>query len=142
MAYGPTLYWNEWPGAPVRTPRDQMGKLGVAPDRMYKAPQLLSMFLRDGGTVPCICGLTVRRSVALQVGGFDERIQNLYEDQIFLAKICSQFPVYVESGCWDQYRQHPNSTSHFAIASAAIIQREQIHRDRFLLAARRPRTNS
>jgi glycosyltransferase involved in cell wall biosynthesis len=119
MVYGPTLYWNNWPGAPIPPQCDQMGRLGVTPNRLYEPPGLLTMFLKDGGTVPCICGLTVRRSVALQVGGFDERIQDLYEDQIFLAKICSQFPVYVESGWWDQYRQHPNSSSQLAIASGS-----------------------
>jgi hypothetical protein len=86
------------------------------PDRVYAPPQLLTMFLRDGGTVPCICGLTVRRETALAIGGFDESIQDLYEDQVFLAKICARFPVLVESGCWDQYRQRPDSTSHLAIA--------------------------
>jgi glycosyltransferase involved in cell wall biosynthesis len=117
MVYGPTLYWTRWPGAPSKTRPDELSELGVLPDRLYQPPYLLTKFLRRPGIVPCICGLTVRRDVAREVGGFDEGIQDLYEDQVFLAKICAQFPVLVESGCWDQYRQHPNSTSHLAIAS-------------------------
>jgi len=116
MVYGRTLYWHRWPEAPADAAPDFTSRLGVAPDRLYQAPQLLTMFLRDGGTVPCICGLTVRRATALEVGGFDETIQDLYEDQVFLAKICARFPVFVESGCWDQYRQHPDSTCQRAIA--------------------------
>jgi hypothetical protein len=117
MVYGPTLYWRDWPGAPSGTARNSMGTLGVNPDRVYAPPELMKLYLQDGGAVPCICGLTVRRSVALEIGGFDERIHHMYEDQVFLAKVCLRYPVFVESGCWDQYRQHPQSTSHQAIAS-------------------------
>lgn len=116
MVYGPTLYWRRWPGAAPGTGLDSLGRLGVDPDRIYPPPELLKLFLRDGGTVPCICGLTVRRSVALEIGGLDAHIEHLFEDQVFIAKVCASFPVFVESGCWDQYRQHAQSTSHLAIA--------------------------
>ncbi|MEX2400221.1 MAG: glycosyltransferase [Rhodothermales bacterium] len=116
MVYGPSLYWHRWPGASPSGRADAAGRLGLAPDRIYAPPRLLTHFLREAGTVPCISGLTVRRTAALQVGGFDERIADLFEDQVFIAKICARFPVYVESGCWDLYRQHAASTSHQAIA--------------------------
>jgi hypothetical protein len=38
----------------------------------------------------------------------------MYEDQVFLAKICLKAPVFVESGCWDQYRQHSASSCSLA----------------------------
>jgi glycosyltransferase involved in cell wall biosynthesis len=119
MVYGPTLYWRSWETPPTGGRRNSIGRLGVTPDRIYPPPHLLKLFLLDGGTVPCICGLIVRKSVALDVGGFDERIEHLFEDQVLLAKICVRYPVFVESGCWDQYRQHPRSTSHQAISSGS-----------------------
>lgn len=116
MVYGPTLYWYRWPGARPAPRPNGVGRLGVQPGRIYSSPQLLQQFLLDAGTVPCICGLTVRRTVALEVGGFDVRIEHLFEDQVFLAKICAEYPVFVDHACLDQYRQHAESTSRLAIA--------------------------
>lgn len=117
MVYGPSTYWHQWNGTQDGARTDSTSRLGVDPDRLYSPPDLITQFLRDGGTVPCISGLTVRRSAALEVGGFDEQIDDLFEDQVFIAKICALFPVFVESGCWDLYRQHPASTSQQAIVS-------------------------
>lgn len=120
MVYGPTLYWRDWAvagGADGGSRPNSIGRLGVAPDRSYEPPALLRTFLTDGGTVPCICGLTARLSVVREVGGFDERIDYMFEDQVLLAKLTAQHPVYVDSGCWDQYRQHERSTSRRAIVS-------------------------
>jgi GT2 family glycosyltransferase len=122
MVYGPTLYWRQWAGAPSGQPKDTLGKLGVPPDRLYSPPELLKLFLSDGGTVPCICGLTVRRTVALEIGGFDARIHHMFEDQVFLAKICAKYRVFVESGCWDQYRPPRTGRSRTALT----IQRSPI----------------
>ena len=117
MVYGPSTYWYQWNGTQDGAPCDSTSRLGVASDRLYSPPDLITQFLRDGGSVPCISGLTVQRSVALEVGGFDEQIDDLFEDQVFIAKICALYPVFVESGCWDLYRQHPASTSQQAIVS-------------------------
>lgn len=115
MVYGPTLYWHSWTQQPQDRKRDFMSGLGVPPNQQYEPPTLLTLYLNNSGVVPCTCGLLARRSTVEAVGGFDETIQYMYEDQIFLAKICLQAPVYVESGCWDQYRQHLESSSHEAI---------------------------
>jgi hypothetical protein len=34
----------------------------------------------------------------------------MYEDQAFFFKLCLGAPIFVESGCWDRYRQHADST--------------------------------
>jgi glycosyltransferase involved in cell wall biosynthesis/Ser/Thr protein kinase RdoA (MazF antagonist) len=117
IGYGRTLYWYNWPGSLPENRSDYISSLGVAGDRVYQPPILLTLFLQKGGYVPCLCGLMLRRTLALQVGGFDERIQNLYEDQTFIAKLCAEFPVLVQEDCWEEYRQHRNSTSYAAIAS-------------------------
>jgi hypothetical protein len=51
----------------------------------------------------------------VETGGFAETIQHLYEDQVFLAKMCLATPVYVEDGCREKYRQHPDSSSSVAM---------------------------
>lgn len=115
MVYGPTLYWFGWSNASAMPGRDHHATLGVEPDNLFQPPSLLKLFLRDGGTVPAVCGLLVRRETTLGAGGFDESVHDLFEDQVFLAKICLRFPVFVESGCWDKYRQRPDSSSRVAM---------------------------
>ena len=97
--------------------RDWHGRLGVAPERLYSPPELLVAYLRDPGIVPCICGLLARTASVKLTGAFDENIQDLFEDQIFLVKMLMSGPVYVESGCGERYRQHPDSSSARAVAS-------------------------
>jgi hypothetical protein len=53
--------------------------------------------------------MLLRRTVVQQVGGFEESFRDLYEDQVFAAKICRTTPVFISGNCWYRYRQHPNS---------------------------------
>ena len=115
MVYGPTQYWYSWTGNPRDFKRDFVGKLGVQPNTLFNPPKLLTLFLKKKGVVPCICGLLVRRKLIIDIGGFEETIQHMYEDQVLLAKICLKASVFVDSSCWDRYRQHPNSSSYMAI---------------------------
>lgn len=115
MVYGPTLYWYGWTGQARDQRRDRKASLGVRPNSCIQPPALMTLYLRNGGAVPCTCGLLVRRDLVLALGGFDESIQHMYEDQVFLAKICLSAPVFVEDGCWDKYRQHQGSSSFMAI---------------------------
>ncbi|WP_199328147.1 glycosyltransferase family 2 protein [Cylindrospermum sp. FACHB-282] len=115
MVYGPTLYWYGWTGKPEDIRRDFLSKLGVEPNTVFSPPTLLNLFLQDGGILPCTCGLLARRQIVENTGGFDEAIQHMYEDQVFLAKIALESPVFVEGGCWDKYRQHRDSSSYVAM---------------------------
>lgn len=117
MVYGTTEYWVSWSADPKGQTEDWRGELGVTPDMLYVPPQLLTVFLKDAGSVPCLCGLMADVSVVKAVGSFDESLQNLYEDQVFLAKMILAGPVFVESGCGERYRQHPRSSSALAIES-------------------------
>lgn len=115
MIYGPTLYWHSWTGAPSDRDKDYVASLGIAANRVVPPPQLLTLYLNDSGVVPCTCALLVKRQLLEKIGGFDETIQHMYEDQVFIAKICFHAPVFVEEYCWDKYRQHEDSTSFVAI---------------------------
>jgi glycosyltransferase involved in cell wall biosynthesis len=114
MLYGNTLYWHSWTGRPEDSDRDFIPPLGVTTEMVHPPPTLLSRFLRGGAAVPCTCSLLLRRDVIDRTGGFDEDFTRVYTDQVFYAKVCLAVPVYVAGGCWDRYRQHPESSVHVA----------------------------
>lgn len=110
MMYASTHYWFSWSGNPEDAKWDWTWKeFGVEPDSLIKPPQLLTIFLKNGGTVPCMGSLMVRREAIEDIGGWENSFRDIYEDQIFYAKISFKWPVFVSSKCWDKYRQHPNS---------------------------------
>ena len=111
MVYGPTLYWRSWSG----TGRDDVSSVGLPARQLYDGPNLLLHFLRRPGIVPGICSLLARTEAVKGVGGFDESIQQMYEDQTLITKLCLHGPVYVDDAYWDRYRQHPESTSALAV---------------------------
>jgi glycosyltransferase involved in cell wall biosynthesis len=115
MVYGPTLYWHGWTGKPEDISRDKIAGLGVSPRQILKPPLLMTLYLVNGGYIPCTCGLLVRKSILGEKGGWEENFRNLYEDQVFLAQIVLNHPVYVDDGSYDKYRQHPDMSSNLAI---------------------------
>lgn len=115
MVYGSTQMWYSWTGNPEDIQRDRGRKLGVQPNTLVKPPTLLTIFLRGEAETPATCGVLVRRDVIESIGGFEEAFRGMQEDQAFFAKICLKAPVFVESGCWDRYRQHPDSSCYVAI---------------------------
>jgi glycosyltransferase involved in cell wall biosynthesis len=117
MTYGPTLYWYGWTGTAGDIQLDRMGELGVTPDRIIEPPQLQTLFLANGGCVPCTCALLIRRENLEVTGGSEDRFRNLYEDQVLLAKIILNYPVYVAGYSCDKYRQHPGMSSILGIQS-------------------------
>ncbi len=114
MVYGATQIWYSWTGNAEDLQRDSHRILGVKPDTLIQPPTLLSIFLRRQGHSPATCGVLIKREVIEAVGGLEESFRAMYEDQVFFAKICLKYPVFVESGCWDKYRQHPDSTCYVA----------------------------
>lgn len=109
MVYGSTQMWYSWTANPEDIQRDRGRKLGVQSDTLVKPPKLLTLFLQGKAETPATCGVLVRRKVIEGIGGFEETFRGMYEDQAFFAKFCLKASVFVESGCWDRYRQHPNN---------------------------------
>lgn len=109
MVYSATMQWFTWPGAPAGGPRDEPRPLGVRPDQLVRPPEMLPIFLRDIGNTPATCSVLMRREAVESVGAFEESFRNLHEDQAFFYKFFLRHPVFVQSGCWDWYRQHPQS---------------------------------
>src|SRR5690606_3725624 len=65
--------------------------------------------LRGAGQTPGTCALLVRRSAADAVGGFDDCFRGMFDDAVFIYKVCLAGSAYVSSGHFDRYRQHPDS---------------------------------
>ena len=117
MVYGRTQYWYGWTGNADDARRDNINALGVQPGTLYSPPSLITRFLKDGGIVPCLCALLVRRDAIETVGGFEESIQQLYEDQVLIVKLCAGMPVLVDDLVGERYRQHRESSSAVALAN-------------------------
>ena len=116
MVYGPSEYWYGWTGRPEDVRRDHYGEVGVAPDTIAEPPSLLTMVLEhEGGTMPGICSLLVRREAFAQIGGFEKEFRGAYEDQVFLAKMFLGERIFVTGTCSDRYRQHDGSSCALAL---------------------------
>ena len=115
VVYGPTLYWYGWTGAARDQRRDHYGRTGFTGEVVVPPPELLVTSLRtEGGTMPGICSLLIRRHVLEAVGGFEDEFRGSYEDQVLLSKLFAHTPVLVTDRCTDRYRQHDRS--HCALA--------------------------
>ena len=116
MIYGNTQYWYSWTRDPKDHGRDFMPRLGVPAGTVVQPPTLLSLFLGAEAAVPCPSSILVRCEVFDDIGGFEDAFGifdtqqlNMYEDQVFYAKVCLAAPVFVMDACWHRYRQHPSS---------------------------------
>ncbi|NJR75212.1 MAG: hypothetical protein HC773_19395 [Scytonema sp. CRU_2_7] len=73
-----------------------MRPLGVQPNTLFHPPSLLTQYLKTNAIVPCTCGLLVRQEVMKAVGGFDDTIQYMFEDQVLLAKFaCTPLCLWI-----------------------------------------------
>jgi glycosyltransferase involved in cell wall biosynthesis len=116
MLYAGTEYWYSWTNLPEDAGKDWVWtNFGVEPDTLVAPPNLLTLFLKDGGTVPCMGSVLVRREAITSVGGWENVFKYIYTDQVFHAKMCFNWPVFVAKGCWDRYRQHPDSSCHIVV---------------------------
>jgi hypothetical protein len=56
-----------------------------------------------------------RRETLLLLGGFDESLQDLYEDQTLIAKLALHCRIRVDAVAGERYRQHGGSSTRRAI---------------------------
>lgn len=107
MVFGASLYWWSWAGDEAPRP-DRVRPIGAPADRLHQPPALVPLLYPLGdGIPPCPSSWLIRRELIERVGGWEEHLQPIYEDQGFLAKAYREAPVWVSSRCWDLYRRHP-----------------------------------
>nr|WP_281175602.1 glycosyltransferase family A protein [Nitriliruptor alkaliphilus] len=106
MLFGTSLYWWSWPGeaSPVA---DRFMPIGAPKDRVHQPPDLAWLLYPLGkGVAPCPSSWLIRRELIERIGGWEEHIRPVFEDQGFLAKAYLETPIWVSSKCWDRYRRH------------------------------------
>jgi glycosyltransferase involved in cell wall biosynthesis len=108
MVFGPIQYWYSWKSNPDGTEHDFIEDLGVPPDTLVHPPILLTQFIQNKAAVPS--DILVRRELIERVGGFEDEFRFMYEDQVFVAKLCVNAAVFASSCCWYRYRQHADSS--------------------------------
>ena len=109
MVYGHSFYWSGWTNKPGDVARDRTPELRTVLNTVITPPELLVRFVHSTSRTPCPSNVMVRRAAADRVGGFEDSFPGMYEDQVFFAKLCLQFPVFVSNNTWDKYRIHPDS---------------------------------
>jgi len=109
MLYGNTLYWHSWEGDSNTAMNDAVYDLGAPLNQVIDPPTILRLILTRRASPPCMTAIMVRRKVFDDGVDFEESFPRHYEDQVFLAKMASRFPIYVSDRCWGKYRQHTES---------------------------------
>jgi glycosyltransferase involved in cell wall biosynthesis len=109
LVYGRTLIWNQW--NPQSDREDYFYGLGVEPDALHQPPRLFFQLLENVHQTPTTCNAMMRRDAMLEVGGFDPSFRDMFEDQVFFAKLLLGYPAYVSGECWAKYRQHSSAAS-------------------------------
>lgn len=107
MVYGPILWWYGWTGRTDDIERDYIEDLGVPANSLIRPPTLLTLFVRDRAAVPS--AMLIRREAIGGTGLFEQEFTGLYDDQVFLAKLCLVHTVFASSESWYRYRQHSDS---------------------------------
>jgi glycosyltransferase involved in cell wall biosynthesis len=108
MVCGAARYWSSWDGG-----NDEIIPTGHVYNRVILPPEAaLALYPLGKANAPCPSDLLLRREVATSGGGFEEQFTGalqIYEDQVFLAKLYLRSPVYFSDRTWINYRQHEKS---------------------------------
>lgn len=107
MLFGASLYWWSWAGENAQR-ADRLVTIGAPPDRVHHPPTLsLLLYPLGRGVAPCPSSWLIRRTLIDRIGGWEEHLSPVYEDQGFLAKAYTNGSIWVSSQCLDRYRRHP-----------------------------------
>lgn len=131
LVAGRKEYWYSWSGEPADATRDFIQPLDLPMNTLVEPPAVLVAFLKN--EYSCLLDILIRRTAIEVVGGYELAFRNMHEDQVFHAKLCMRFPVFVADHSWCRYRQH--STSFIAKPLAPQVRND--YRKRFLDWVRR-----
>ena len=109
MVQSDLIFWYSWESPDRRAADDRVRPFLSAGDRILMPPQGLLITLAAPLLSPGTCSITVRRDVALELGGFEPQFRSMYEDQVFLSKIYLEKTVYVLQAYLAKYRRHASS---------------------------------
>jgi len=110
MVYGPGYFFED--GSGETSELGFLQPLGLAGDEVIQSPRLFLTFLANFNISPSPSGILVRREAAQGVTGFVEDfkgIHQVFDDQVFYAKLTLRHAVFADRRCWYRYRLHADS---------------------------------
>jgi glycosyltransferase involved in cell wall biosynthesis len=116
------VFWYSWMPAAKRPSHDEVRPFLAPGDRLLAPPEALLTVLAAPFLSAGICNITVRRDVAIDVGGFESDFRGLYEDQVFTSKLYLRCRCYVLQAYLARYRRHPGSWVRRARASGQLVE--------------------
>jgi len=109
MVQSDLIFWYSWQPDSQRPAEDHVRPFLSVGDRVLPPPLGMLVVLAVPWQGAGICNITVRRAVALELGGFEPRFRALFEDQVFTSKVYLEKVVYVLQDYLVMYRRHPDS---------------------------------
>ena len=123
----PVLEWHSWTGREEDAVRDRLVSTGLPGGVVFQPPELLTTLLRRPDSAPWPSSMLVRRDAFLACAPEDE-FRDVYEDQVWYAKLCLSYGGLQYGGCQTRHRKHATS----ATAAADRDGREARGRVRYL----------
>ncbi len=127
MVFGSSLYWHSWTGEPKDARRDFIPAMGVPADTLLKPPSMVTLSYPLGSVhTPGPTQLMFHREMMERIGPLEESFKGdyqLYEDQVFLAKVYLNESVFVSGEVLEKYRIHPDSCANKTSKRNAVAAR-------------------
>lgn len=115
MLYSSCTYWYSWTGNPDDIQWDYEHEIrNVQLNTPLKSEEFLHLFIQRKVLCPPTTSLLVTRETVGRIGGFEEAFRDLFDDQVFIAKMSLEAPVVLVQGVFEKYRQHPDSCTFIA----------------------------
>lgn len=110
MIYDSLYYWYSWTENPEDVSRDYEAEIWNFPDKtILEYPEYLTLFVQEKVLVPSPTCIVIRRDVMTKVGGFEESFRDLFDDQVFVAKMSLEAPIMLMRGFLEKWRRHQDS---------------------------------
>ena len=115
MLYGSSYYWYSWTGDPDDIQWDyEIEIMNVQLNTPLKSEEFLHLFIQRKVLLPPTTSLLARREAIEGIGGFEEAFRDLFDDQVFIAKMSLEAPIVLVPGVFEKYRQHQDSCTYIA----------------------------
>ena len=120
LVFGPWQSWYSWEENGEH--RDWIQNLHVASNRLVHPPGLIPIWIEHEEAIPGHCATLLRHELFKRVGNFEEEFRDMYEDAVWLSKVCLETPVYVEAEWRSRYRQHSERSCEKVLQSGQMAE--------------------
>jgi len=110
MVYGSADWWYSWTGTRKDRARDRLDSPGFPSGQVIEPPLLLQTCLRERAPMPLPTTVLLRREAVEAMGGFEDTLPVVYDDQAFFTKLLLVGRVLPFDTSWARYRRHPDSS--------------------------------